>query len=152
MNIRNSAKAIIIKDGKVLCIKCEDTLGFYYGLPGGGQEHGESLPEAVRRECREEIGADVIVRDLVFVRDYIGANHEFAQYHPDMHQVELMFACDLVCDCGVELDNVPDTAQIGVEWLELDKLENYRLYPQEMRPFLKNMQFNSKTTYLGDIN
>jgi hypothetical protein len=46
---------------------------------------------------------------------------------------------------------MPDKDQIGVEWLDLDDLQNHRLYPQEMRPFLKELKFHSKT-YLGDIN
>ena len=45
-HIRNSAKAIIIKDEKILLTKNQDTLGIFYLLPGGGQEPGESIVEA----------------------------------------------------------------------------------------------------------
>lgn len=91
MYLRNSVKAIIVEDGKILCIKCKDDWGFFYLLPGGGQEPGETLPDALTRECLEEIGTKVTVGDLVFVRDYISANHEFAEYESEVHQVELMF-------------------------------------------------------------
>lgn len=43
MGIRNSAKAVIIQEGKLLAIKKQDKEGYYYILPGGGQEHGENL-------------------------------------------------------------------------------------------------------------
>lgn len=149
MRIRNSVKAVIVKNGKILCNKCKDSRGVFYGLPGGGQEPGETMPEALRRECREEIGTDVIVHDLVLVREFIGSNHDFAKF-PDVHQVELTFSCDLVEDCKMNLGDVPDELQIGIEWLDLDSLENYQLYPLEMRSFLKGLDFHSKT-YLGDI-
>ena len=30
-----------------------------WDLPGGGLEHGEGIAEALRRECREELGAEI---------------------------------------------------------------------------------------------
>ncbi|MEO6457867.1 MAG: NUDIX domain-containing protein, partial [Chloroflexia bacterium] len=66
--VRTSAKAIILHDGKLLVVKFQDDVGFWFQLPGGGQEPGETLPEAVRRECLEEAGAEVVVGDLWFVR------------------------------------------------------------------------------------
>ena len=65
MVIRNSAKAIIVKDSKVLLTKNEDNEGVFYLFPGGGQEHGETLPETVKRECLEEIGQQVEVGELL---------------------------------------------------------------------------------------
>lgn len=62
--IRNSAKALIIVDGKLLCTKNEDQWGFFYLLPGGGQNPGENLWDALRRECREEIAAEIVIQDL----------------------------------------------------------------------------------------
>lgn len=78
MNIRNSVKAIIIKDNKILTMKGKDDDGFYYLLPGGGQNHGETMVEALKRECLEEIGCNVEVLHLQIIREYIGKNHEFS--------------------------------------------------------------------------
>ncbi|WP_246070554.1 NUDIX domain-containing protein [Paenibacillus kobensis] len=93
--IRNSAKAIIIEDGKVLLTKNQDDNGFFYLFPGGGQEQGEQLSDAVYRECIEEIGQQVVVGDLIYVREYIGKNHEFAAWDSEIHQVEFYFKCSL---------------------------------------------------------
>ncbi|WP_328824259.1 NUDIX hydrolase [Metabacillus schmidteae] len=51
MNIRNSSKAIIMNsDGdKILLTKNRDREGFFYLCPGGGQEHGETLHEALKK-------------------------------------------------------------------------------------------------------
>lgn len=57
MLIRNSTKAIIIRDRCLLVIAYKDEGGPYFALPGGGQEPGETIADAVRRECREELGA-----------------------------------------------------------------------------------------------
>ena len=88
MAIRNSAKAVIVKDEKLLAIKIQENSGTYYILPGGGQEHGENLHQALIRECKEELGADIEIGDLIFVREYIGKNHELAAYHAHAHQKE----------------------------------------------------------------
>lgn len=57
--IRNSAKALIIKDGKMLAMKQDDNDEVIYILPGGSQNAGETLTDAVKREVAEEIGIDV---------------------------------------------------------------------------------------------
>src|SRR5688572_13592031 len=95
LRLRNSAKAIIIQDGAVLLCRCVDAEGDWYVLPGGGQRPGETLIEAVRRECMEEVGCDVAVGPLRFVREYIGSRHDFPNFAKDEHQIELMFECSL---------------------------------------------------------
>jgi 8-oxo-dGTP diphosphatase len=72
MSIRNSAKAIIISSNKVLLTKNQDDDGIFYLLPGGGQEHGETIHKALIRECVEEIGEQVEIGELLHIREYIG--------------------------------------------------------------------------------
>ena len=154
MNIRNSAKAIIIHENQLLVVRHEDSEGAYFGLPGGGQEHGENLHDALRRECLEEIGEEIEIGDLIFIREYIGKNHEFAIVHDLVHQIEYMFLCMLKEGFKtVENGIAPDNGQIGVEWLPLEQLMNYKLYPQQMRKHLLHYLEGKKVnTYLGDVN
>jgi ADP-ribose pyrophosphatase YjhB (NUDIX family) len=126
---RNSAKAVIIRDEQLLVIVKRDTEGEYFILPGGGQEPFESLSDALRRECLEEIGVAVEISDLLYVRDCIAKNHGFAASEPDVHQVELMFACRVPEGYAARLGAVPDIDQEGVTWLPLKTLEATRLYP-----------------------
>ena len=85
--IRVALKAIIIEDGRLLAVQMADKNGDWYGLPGGGQEPGETMDDALRRECLEEIGVAVDIHDILFVRDYLSENHEFAEQEPGTHQV-----------------------------------------------------------------
>ncbi|SHF72891.1 NUDIX domain-containing protein [Ornithinibacillus halophilus] len=156
MGIRNSAKALIFQDGNLLAIKKQDKDGFYYILPGGGQEHGETLHETLRRECIEEINALVDIGDLLFIREYIGRNHERAEFDSGVHQIEYMFLCNIKKD-NKDIRNgiVPDDGQIGVEWLPIPDLISYRLYPQELRKYIMDYKTGiskNTTVYLGDIN
>ena len=98
MGIRNSAKAVIVKEGKLLTIKIQENGETYYILPGGGQEHGENLHQALERECKEELGALIEIGELIFVREYIGKNHELSSYHSHVHQTEFMFLCNVYQD------------------------------------------------------
>lgn len=58
-------RALIIEEDKILLIKRVKTNLSYFVIPGGGVEAGESNEEALIRECREELGLDLAVKDLI---------------------------------------------------------------------------------------
>lgn len=151
-DIRVSAKAIVVVEGRILLTRHRDSDGDWYALPGGGQRHGETLSEAVVRECIEETGLRVRCGRLVLVRDYIARNHEFAREDSGAHQVELMFECEPVGEVRVRLGESPDDMQTGVEWVELESLEAVRIYPRAIVRFLKEGSPPSGPVYLGDVN
>lgn len=148
--VRLSIKAIIIRDHYLLVLKNLDEQGEWYMLPGGGQEHGETIPDTLRRECREEIGADVSIGSLCFVRDYISSHHEFADDSDNLHQVELMFACELLAEPG--LGSNPDSMQTGIAWLNIHDLAHFRIYPRVLQQLLRDDFPAPKPIYLGDVN
>ncbi|NIK80335.1 ADP-ribose pyrophosphatase YjhB (NUDIX family) [Paenibacillus castaneae] len=148
--IRNSAKAVIIADNHILLTKNLDSDGYFYLYPGGGQEKGEELKDAVIRECLEETGCQVSVKDLLFIREYIGQNHEFAKWDSDIHQVEFYFECVMETQNASFAGDNPDADQVGVEWIALNQLDEIRVYPKGLT---KHMQNNlKKPCYIGDSN
>lgn len=149
--IRNSAKAIIWRDGALLVTRNSDPWGGYFLLPGGGQHPGETLSDAVRRECREEVGADVTVGRLVAIREYISCHHEFADEDSDAHQVEFMFECRLTDGEEPSVGHEPDPGQTGILWVHADALPDLRLYPAALKPLLQT-GFGPDCAYLGDVN
>lgn len=150
--IRTAARALIILDQKVLSIKMCDKKGIFYILPGGGQRHGESLTDTLIRECLEEIGTDVEVGELAYVREYIGKNHEFHQIHHTFHQVENVFYCSLNNPQEIDFDKQSDKKQIGVAWIRLEDLPKLRFLPKIIKPFFKSGKFVTLRKYLGDVN
>jgi len=146
--IRNSIKAIIVRDRRVLLIKNIDNDGFWYVFPGGGQNTGEDMHAALRRECFEETGVSISVGPLRLVREYIGRNHEFPEIDGDVHQVELCFECGLMSGSEPKNGEMRDTNQVDVEWVPLESLGSVRVYPKFFRKGLADFH----TIYLGDIN
>lgn len=156
--IRVAAKAVVARDGEVLLTRNlhpDDPEGEFFLLPGGGQQHGEPLVDCLLREVLEETGYVVEVGDVLWVRDYVGASHEFAAYEPDVHQVEVMFSC------AVDRDRVPvapteeDPWQLSVEWVSASDLARIRFFPAAMLSQLVDFVRDGKRTgraYLGDVN
>jgi 8-oxo-dGTP pyrophosphatase MutT (NUDIX family) len=55
---RQAARAVVFdNEGKVALLFVSKKN--YHKLPGGGIEEGENIEEALRRECREEIGCEI---------------------------------------------------------------------------------------------
>ena len=150
--IRTAARALIIHEYKLLTIKMRDSTGIFYILPGGGQNNGETLRESLRRECLEEIGTDVDVAELLYVREYIGKNHEFRHSHRAFHQVENVFRCTLPNPDGIGPGTEHDKKQIGVEWIPINEIQDRRFLPEAIKPFFTQTGFEPETNYLGDVN
>ncbi|BCN30992.1 NUDIX domain-containing protein [Anaeromicropila herbilytica] len=140
--IRNSAKALIIKDGKMLAIKIKDENQEWYIMPGGGQEPEELLPETVCREIAEELGLDVKVKELVFVIE--GAHGE------KFHRVDLVFSCEYIGKIKNAVLN-EDKNQVGYDWLEIKSLNQSQLYPSKLRRQIMNLYEGKEyKLYLGN--
>lgn len=134
--VRYCAKAIIVRDARILAIKYADESGEYYALPGGGQLHGETLPEALLRECQEELGISVRNQGLKFIREYIGKVGESSWRDADIHQVEFLYECEIVGKDEPRGGTHRDHAQVGIAWLPIDAIVNYRFYPKELMGYL----------------
>jgi 8-oxo-dGTP diphosphatase len=80
---------IIWKEGQVLIArrKSEKTLGGFWEFPGGKIEEGENPESALKRELKEELGMNVLIRR------HFGTNiHEYENL-----KIQLMaYACDFV--------------------------------------------------------
>ena len=150
--IRSAARAVIICNGCLLATKMRDQRGVYYILPGGGQQPCETMEDAVKRECLEEVGLKVSVLQLLYVREYIGKNHTFSKRHKAFHQIEHVFLCEVDDPTGACPGSETDNHQIGVNWLSLEAFSNIRFYPESLKKYFGPDGVDFPSLYLGDCN
>jgi len=151
-NVRTAARAVVVRDGQLLAITMRDREGLFYILPGGGQRHGETLADTLRRETEEEIGVALEPGPLLYVREYIGKNHTFATAHRHFHQVEVVFRCALPAGAEPQAGAGRDNRQVGVEWLDLAKLEDCRFFPAFLKKCVRAGDLVVEPLYWGDLN
>ena len=144
MAVHNSAKAIVLSDGKVLVNRCASRFGEYFALPGGGQHTGEMLTETVRREVLEETGYTAIPLRLSGIYERINERRRDGSGH----KIYFIFLCRL----GVEARRLPserDHFQIGSEWIDLRDIPRSNLFPRAIRDNISGLVGYGETIYLG---
>lgn len=129
-----------------------DASGTFHILPGGGQRHGETLQEGLRRECREELGVDIKVGKLFYVREYIGKNHRFSKYHRHFHQLEVVFECGIEGEPETFMGSERDRKQVGVVWIPVQELDPLRFLPKALIPLISGELSPAVDRYQGDVN
>jgi ADP-ribose pyrophosphatase YjhB (NUDIX family) len=97
---RVSCFAAIERDGHILLARRRD-IG-WWNLPGGGLERGETVDEALRRELREEIGAEVEIVRLSGIYS-----------KPRKDEVVLTFLCRLAPGAEHALRTTDEVSEIG---------------------------------------
>ena len=141
--IRTSAKALVIRDGRMLAIRLHDQDGDFYIMPGGGQNAGELLPAAVERDVAEETGIAVKAGDAVFIIE--GEKGE------ESHRVDIVFRCEYLGETDAERHT--DWNQTGYDWLDIATLNKAPLYPSKLRRPIMNLAAGKEApVYLGNEN
>ncbi|MEJ1354686.1 MAG: NUDIX domain-containing protein [Candidatus Sedimenticola sp. (ex Thyasira tokunagai)] len=147
--IRNAARALIVRRGKILLLRKEGGgRGERFALPGGAQNTGETLKAALDRECREEIGTSVDIGDLIHVVDYFKLRD--TQPPTKRHLVEFLFQCAIPDDYSPHSGYHPDKHQVGVLWIDLHLLAGLPLFPQYLSTCIPHNA--DRALYLGTFH
>ena len=110
--------AVIIRDGEIFATR--RGYGEFQGwweFPGGKMEAGESPQEALKREIREELDADVEVKELLETVEW-----DYPNFHLTMH----CFICSLLSE-SLHLNEHEEAAWLthgtlrSVKWLPADE-------------------------------
>ncbi|MEU4444432.1 NUDIX domain-containing protein [Actinosynnema sp. NPDC050801] len=117
------AVSAIVQDptGRLLMIRRTDN--DKYAIPGGGQDVGETLTQAVVREVDEETGIDVEVTGLVGL--YSNPDHVIA--YDDGEARQEFSICFRARPVGGELRTSSESKE--VLWVEPDRLTDFDIHP-----------------------
>ena len=117
--IKNVGATLLVKDWQLLVAQRPnfDPLSGLWEFPGGKVEIGESLPECIRREMREEFGVEVSV--AAFFADSV--------YHYERGSIRLLSYWATLT--SGELLPVFHSA---FEWVQLGELQNYSFAPADI--------------------
>lgn len=148
--IRNSVRALIVQRNRVLLVRKSGPGGVQrYTLPGGGQDAGERLHEALLRECREEIGNGVEILGLLHVADAFRRRDGKAA--GSRQQVEFVFHCRVPADYTPGNGPSPDKHQVAVEWVGLQRLDEIDLRPPGMAALVRQAALGEGPVYVGTL-
>jgi len=147
-DIRNAVRAVIVRNDQLLMLKkTGGDRGERYALPGGAQDLGETLAQALQRECLEEIGSAVEIGALMSVGDHFKARE--TDPPSTRHMVEFLFRCTVPDDYVARNGVKPDKSQIDVVWVNLADLAASPLYPESLSHSLPEGIQRDTAVYLG---
>lgn len=113
--VRHSARAIIIRDGKVAMVYSQKY--DYYKFPGGGMEQGEDPVQAMIRETAEEAGMSVLPES---VQEYGYVHRVSKSDHPDADiflQDNFYYLCEVCADRAQNLDDYEAAERFTPLWV-----------------------------------
>jgi 8-oxo-dGTP diphosphatase len=119
------ARAVVVHNNTILLCRPKDQeYGDYYYFPGGHVEFGESAEAALRREIKEETGADVTETH------FIGAlENRFIQHNnEEKHEINLVFEAHLA---SAEIRDREE--HIESKWVLLEDCKNARVLPETLK-------------------
>lgn len=136
LNVR--ATGIMIHNGKILAHK--NINSDHYALIGGRVKIGENSAETIKREIKEELGKDIEITG------YIATIENFfemkgSKYHEIMFVHKIEFVNEDDKNIEYIMKNTEGKEYLQYEWLELSKIDKYKLLPETIKDILKENKF-----------
>lgn len=121
---------ILIYNGKILCMKRNagkyEYLSYKYEFPGGKVEPGETNPEALMRELKEELDIEIHISNNQY---FSTVNYQYPDFEVTMH-------CYL---CPVSSDQFVRKEHAEHQWLSVENLSTLDWAPADI-PIVHKLQ------------
>lgn len=104
---RMSSHAVILNDSAQVLLLKATYADHAWGLPGGALDMGETIHQALLRECLEELGCDVQL-------DYLSGVY----FHSAVTSHAFIFRCHLAEHCHIQISD----EHSEYAWFDLDQL------------------------------
>ncbi len=118
--MKKVSAGIICRNGKMLiCQRPEGkTLAGYWEFPGGKLEEGETMPECLKRELKEELGIDAQIGKFFMESVY---KYDFGEIALSVYFAEIDAAQELILNVHPR-----------VEWIDPADLDKYTFAPADL--------------------
>lgn len=113
---RVASKAVVVHDGKLLLVREEQG---WYGVPGGGIDHGQGPRESLVRELLEELGTEIAIEQIPEQPSFVGVGGAFN----GIPRVTIYYR--------VEIDETEfeNASELNHRWVTADELKEIELGP-----------------------
>lgn len=136
LNIR--AAGVIIHNGKILAHK--NINSDHYALVSGRVQIGENSAKTVKREMQEELGKNIEITSYIATIENFFEMKD-SKYHEILFVHQAEFINDEDKEIEYTLKNKERKDYLQYEWLDLNKIEEYPLYPKAIQTILKEQKF-----------
>lgn len=116
---RVSIKAYITdSQGRVFVVQENDNEGrHFWGLPGGGMDHGELPVDCLKREIQEELGInDVTVNEIAYTKSFYLTNRDvwllWIVYHAQINSTNCTFDDDVTDAAYIDSESLATSTDI----------------------------------------
>ena len=131
---------ILVRDGKVLLQRTLNDPG--YAFPGGHATFPETNTETLVREFKEEISADILVKDLKWVGEIF-----FPWLGKPCQQICLYYRIELLDESQIPLEGSFIAREsfdgrvfdLEFSWVSMDDLDAILLYPPVAKELLRRL-------------
>ena len=143
--LRTISRVMVVNEDKLLLVRNRGA-NFWYPPGGGWEFEEESLAECAAREVAEETGYKVVVKDLIWVREFREDEKVF---------LETFWRASLSADNTQSTDTLSDHIDLDpngivdeAQWFSSAEIADLKVFPEIVKTFA-TLPEESTTTYLG---
>ena len=137
-NARTSALIYNKDKSKILLFNSEGR--DFYMLPGGKIQELETSQEAIKREIKEETDYDITNIEFRGISEEKAFDKGFIN-----QQIEIIYECLYEGDIRKNKFNGKEGKWITLEWIEISKIDDYKILPKGLKEMIKNKNINNIT-------